>query len=113
MEENGGNSWFKVLLGVLIVVTGFALFFSLFGSGKMGNSMGGGMMGFGWGFMVFFLILILIFIFASIDKDEEGRCHGEDGQQILERRYANGEISRSEYLKIKDDLKWKNSKEMR
>ena len=113
MEENERNSWFKVFIVLLLVVIGFVLFISFFGFGLVGGGMMGGMMGFGWPFILLPVILIVVIIYAILDKDTVSNYHGEDAQQILERRYANGEISRSEYLKIKDDLKWNYSKEMK
>ena len=113
MEENGKNSWFKVLLVLLIVVIGFVLFISLSGFGMMGSGMMGGMMGFGWPFMLLPVILIIVIIYALLDRDTVSYYDGENPMQVLERRYANGEISRNEYLKIKDDLNRNNPKEMR
>lgn len=31
--------------------------------------------------------------------------HGEDHMQVLKRRYASGEISREEYVRMRDELK--------
>ena len=113
MEENGKNSWFKVLLVLLIVVIGFVLFISLSGFGMMGSGMMGGMMGFGWLFMLLPVILIIVIIYALLDRDTVSYYDGEDPMQVLERRYAIGEISRNEYRRIKDDINRNKPVEMR
>jgi uncharacterized membrane protein len=81
------------------------------GSGMMGDGMmGGGMMGFSWLFMLLPIIFILILIMALTGKDTDqysqpSNIRSESSIEILERRYASGEISRGEYLIIKEDLK--------
>jgi len=113
MEENEKNRWLKVFFALLIVVISFVLFISLSGYGIMGGGMMGGMMGSGWLFMLLPVILIIVLIYALPDRDSVSYYDGENPMQVLEGRYANGEISRNEYLKIKDDLNRNNPKEMR
>jgi len=109
LEENRNNSWFKVLIVFLIFVISFVVFvnFPKFGM------MGGGMMGFGWPFMFLPVILIIVIIFALSDRNNVSYYDGENPMGVLERRYANGKISRNEYCRIKDDINRNNTKEMR
>ena len=69
--------------------------------------------GFPWMWIFPFLFLIVIIVFMSVffrggrpgcgmrDHDDAPR---ETPRQILDRRYASGEISREEYEAIKNDL---------
>jgi putative membrane protein len=113
LEENERNSWFKVLIVLLLVVLGFAFFVNFLGFGMTNVGMMGGMMRFGWGFLLLPVILIIVLIYALLDRNSVSYYEGENPMQVLERRYANGEISRNEYLKIKEDLNRNNPKEMR
>ncbi|MHB1094403.1 MAG: SHOCT domain-containing protein [Thiobacillus sp.] len=61
-----------------------------------------------WIFPLIFLIVILIFLFRSGGLPMCG-SHGthkreENARELLDRRYARGEISREEYQQIKKDL---------
>lgn len=112
MAENESKSWVKTFIIILIVIIGFATLISLLGSGSgmMGGGMMGGMMGFGWLFMLFPIILIIFFIYALTggDRDQssqQSNYREESAMMVLERRYANGEISRGEYLRIKEDIR--------
>ncbi|OGS40664.1 MAG: hypothetical protein A3K77_04300 [Euryarchaeota archaeon RBG_13_31_8] len=73
----------------------------------------GGMIGFGWPFMLVLVIVIIVFIYVLLDRDSVSYYEGGNPMQILERRYANGEITRDEYLKMKDDLNRNNPAEIR
>ena len=74
----------------------------------------GGMMGWGgfWPFgMIIWLILILAIIalisWAVSARSSRRRYEGADSSSaldLLERRYARGEIGRDEYLQMKSDL---------
>jgi putative membrane protein len=81
----------------------------------MWTSWGGymsGMMGFGWGFMFLiplaFLVLIVLGAYYLITGfTRTGRFSSGDGKrafEILKERYARGEITREEYLKMKEEL---------
>ncbi len=41
---------------------------------------------------------------ASGGRASGGRASGEDAMDVLRRRYANGEISREEYQRMRQDL---------
>ena len=112
MTENETKSEYKTIIIALIVIIGFGILASLigFGSGMMGGGMMGGMMGFGWLFMLFPIILIIFFIYGLTDGNTDHPYQppyqvGESPIEVLERRYASGEISRGEYLRIKEDIK--------
>ena len=75
-------------------------------------------MWFGWGFMFlgpFCLVLIAVAIYYVITSSHRETCltHTHSQQQlhystraieILKERYAKGEITKEQYLKMKDDL---------
>jgi putative membrane protein len=72
-----------------------------------------GMMGVGWGLMflvpLFFLVLLalgLYYLFTGLSRTGRSfiREH-EDALEILKRRYAKGEITTEQYLKMKEELK--------
>ncbi len=111
MAENTRDIWFKWLILLLIVIIVLAILTSLLGSGSgmMGGGMMGGMMGFGWLFMLIPIIFIIIIIYALTDRDSHEYSQppyyrGESPIEALERRYASGEISRGEYLRINEDI---------
>lgn len=75
-----------------------------------------GMMHWGYGgFMVMIVILVVlvvgvVFLFRWAGSNPGERLHDgtantkKTAEQILDERYARGEITREEYLQIKDDL---------
>ena len=69
-----------------------------FGHGAMGTAVFG-MHSFGW----FFQLIILLLFFAVIYWVLSGFSKNS-ALEILKRRYAAGEISRKEFLKIKREL---------
>lgn len=81
-----------VILGVVLV----ALFLSSFGAG--------GMM-FGWMFMWLPIVVLIILLAALLGKGST--CmpqHEESAIETLNKRYAKGEISREEYLRMKGEI---------
>jgi putative membrane protein len=103
MDENDKRPWVKILIVILIAIIVFTILINFFEFETTGYRWMGGMMGFGWPFMFFpalFIIIIIIVIIVTSHPSYEG----ENAQQILERRYASGEISRDDYLKMKRDL---------
>lgn len=61
-----------------------------------------------WIFPLIFLIVMVFFLFRSGGMPMCG-SHGthkreESARELLDQRYARGEISREEYLQIKKDL---------
>lgn len=64
-------------------------------------------MGFGWIFMVIFWVLVILGIFFIVQtaiKGGKGIAHGETPIDILKKRYAQGEITKEEFERMKDDL---------
>ncbi len=64
--------------------------------------------GFGWFFMILFWVLVIfgvVYIIKMI-SERTGKRHNreESALDILEKRYAKGEISKEEFEKIKSDL---------
>lgn len=57
-------------------------------------------MGFGW--LILILIVFLLYYLFSNNFNVTSKTSARD---ILDRRYANGEIDEEEYKKKKDDLK--------
>ncbi len=54
-----------------------------------------------WIFPLSFLILILVFLFRVVGRKDRKE---ETAKEILDRRYANGDISREDYQRMKKDL---------
>jgi len=107
MDDNEKKIWLKVFIVIIILVGGFLLLFNLFGSEMMGDGMMGGMMGFGWLFMLLPIILVAILIYALFNRDSNdtsSNYESENPLDILKQRYASGNISREDYLRIKKDL---------
>ncbi len=104
MADKQRDTLIQIMVVLIVALVGFALFSSLFGGGMMG-----GMMGFGWLFMLLPVIFIVILIYALLDRDrptynQQPYYEYENPMRVLKRRYACGELSREEYLKIKEDI---------
>lgn len=76
----------------------------------MGGGMGMGMAGFGLlGMLLFWVILIGVIVlvvraFMGADKRPYGATTAQTPLEILQARYARGEINREEYIEMKDAL---------
>ena len=61
-----------------------------------------------WIFPLLFLIVFIVFLFrgpaCSIFGTHRSRDGEENARQILDRRYARGEISREDYQRMRKDL---------
>lgn len=106
--------WVYLAFGVLAV-----LLFITFGyeSGSTwapcrywGAMMGGGygmhrhMGGFGfWGFGLLFWVLVILFVYLLVSGRDSFKSGG-DAIDILNKRFAKGEITKEEYTKIKNEL---------
>ena len=63
----------------------------------------GGMMMGGMGLMMLVPILLVVLLIHALSPHGDLR-EGDDARGILERRYARGEVSREDYLRMKEDL---------
>ncbi len=109
-----------ILVVVGVVVGVFILLPLLWGGGMMGGMMGPSMMGgwnTGWGggvgviFMVFFWVLLIgggvllvKWIADTATTGRSGSQTGESAMDILKRRYASGEITKTEFEQAKKDI---------
>lgn len=108
MSQNRNLIWLLIVLVVLAVV--LPLLIWGLGGGYMSGMMG--MMGYGWGFMflvpVVFLVLIALgayyLITESTRTSRSVPNRGERALEILKERYAKGEITREQFLKMKKEL---------
>jgi putative membrane protein len=112
MSGNERNAPINILVVVLLAIIGFAAIAGIFGFGIVGGWGIGGMMGFGMLFMSLPVVVIILLIVALAGRGgrsiyRSSCCHGDDADAIdvLEMRYARGEVSREEYLRMKEDLK--------
>jgi putative membrane protein len=70
------------------------------------------MMGFGFLGFVLVIILVVVIVIALVgwrplnyqDPDRKSGSSTETAREILEKRYARGEISKQEFDQIKEDL---------
>lgn len=103
--------WLFVLFVVLIVVLPMLLWLGMW-SGSYMHGMGG-MMSYGWGFtslipLAFLVLLVLGLYYLIKEFTKTGKSeqpgHGDSALDILKERYARGEITSEEYLKMKEEL---------
>ncbi len=64
------------------------------------------MMGYGWFFQLLLLLLLLFIFWWLLRSGQQGYAVSsrERPLEVLQRRYASGELSRKEYLRLKRDL---------
>ncbi|NOZ58918.1 MAG: hypothetical protein GXO66_05010 [Euryarchaeota archaeon] len=79
----------------LVAVAGLLLLF-LFPAFGMG-----GMMGFGMGLGLLFWVAVALLLYHLLTGREEG---SDAALKLLKERYARGEITREEYLRMKEEL---------
>jgi putative membrane protein len=108
-----------LVLVLVILLIAVAFFVPMFGIGMWGPMMsGGGMMGgwgypygTGWGFMfagmlipLLFIILVVVGAYFLLSPRTGSRVESEKAISILNERYAKGEISKEQYLEMKENL---------
>ncbi len=106
--KNRDLIWFLVVLALFVGILPILIWGSR--RGYMYGMMG--MMGYGWAFMflipaVFLLLIVLggyYLITEAGRTDKSESSHGERALEILKERYTKGEITREQYLKMKEDL---------
>jgi len=107
-----------VVLVLVLLLVGLLLIVPMFGMWMWGPTMmGGGMMGgwsyvpgWNWGFMfagmlvpLLFIILLVIGAYMLLSRQKEP-TESEKAIVILNERYARGEITREQYLEMKENL---------
>lgn len=107
-EKRNDLVWFLLILVVLIGIVPLLLreSWTWQGAGMWG------MMGYGWGFMFLIPLALLVLIVLGIYYlvtvfTRTGKPEYSDGGkalEILKEQYAKGEITREQYLKMKEDL---------
>jgi putative membrane protein len=97
--------WLVVVFVVLIVILPVLMMWGMWGGGFMHGMMGYG--GYGWWFMplipLAFLVLLVLGVYYLLKEYTRPR-HEERALEILKERYAKGEITREEYMKLKEEL---------
>ncbi len=94
----------KTILWVVLAVLGAALLLGLLGASMSGWGGMGGMMGFGWLWMLLPIFLVAVLVIALSGGFRTESTSAESAFATAERRYAAGEISREEFLRIKEDI---------
>jgi len=117
MEVRRSSPWLWPVLAILLVVGVVALLAVVMSADGGGYY---GMMGGGWGWAIAMMLVplvglvLLVLVFAGALSPREvrlayvpatpARMPAESALEILNARYARGEISQDEYLRIKSDL---------
>ncbi|MFQ6050815.1 MAG: SHOCT domain-containing protein [Candidatus Hydrothermarchaeota archaeon] len=93
---------FGVLILLLLLTVGYERGSAFFGCRYWGGMMHGMMYGHGFGFgWIIWLILLVIFIYLVLSFKEEPK---EDAIDILNKRFARGEITKEEYISMKEEI---------
>lgn len=113
------RSGFGIVLVLLVLVIGLLFVVPMLGMLMFGPMMGGGMMGRwgypigigrGWGFMFAGMLIPLVFVVLLIVGayyllTPRGETAGSEAAlRILDERYARGEITKDQYLEMKQHL---------
>jgi len=104
---SGRTSWLWILVAIVILIA----ILPMLTWGSWGGYMGGmmGMMGYGWSFMLLiplaFLALIALGAYYLITGTGR-RVWRSDSRalEMLKERYAKGEITREQYLRMREEL---------
>jgi len=92
-----------VVFLVLIVLLPMLMMWGMWGGMPMH-----GMMGYGWWLgpliTLAFLVLLVLGVYYLFREFRKEPSHEEKALEILKERYAKGEITREEYVKMKEEL---------
>jgi uncharacterized membrane protein len=111
MSDNESRTMVNSSMILLLVLAAMVVLFGLsFGLGEVG--MMGGAMGLGMVLILLPLVLLLWLVLTAADRDERRRpeppfqpgAYGEYPLQILDRKYANGEMTYQEYATLRDEI---------
>ena len=117
MNRNPSRTLGLAISALVIAIFAILLLFIVLGSTDSGMMMGRRYFPF-WGFGIIITILIVMFIVRMIvwvgfgyPSHRYSRLYWQNGplqregpEQILDNRYARGEITRDQYLQMQDDL---------
>ena len=109
-QVSGRTSWLWILVAIVVLIA----ILPMLTWGSSGWGMGGmmGMMGYGWGFMLLIPLAFLALIalgayYLATGFARTGRrvpSSNRRALEILKERYARGEITREEYLRMREEL---------
>ena len=90
------------ILWIVLAILGASALLGLLAGSTWGW---GGMMGAGWIMMLVPILLIVLLLTALSGGWRTYARTGESALATLERRYAAGEVSREEFLRVREDLR--------
>lgn len=106
METRQSNPVVWLVLAIVLAIGLMAVFAALFtpfgtGTGMMGSGMGWGAL-----FMVVPAFVLILILLAALGTFSPSRAYHATGSALenLNVRYARGEISRDEYVRVRADL---------
>ena len=106
-RTNNAIIWLVIGLMVVVLVMGIVMAF-VYSDNDTGFGMMGGMgLGFGAAFMVIgAVVLVVIIVIALGGSDERTVVYGPQpsAQDILDQRYARGELSQEDYARMRSEL---------
>jgi len=120
MDWTNRDSVLKILVVAVVSIIGLVVLSGLFWGGTGYGMMGGGMMGAGWLVILVPVVLVALLIFFLVPglSEEAPPAQGyyppggpqppyqatSSSLDVLSQRYARGEISRDDYLRMRDDI---------
>ena len=111
MTDNESGALMTSFLIVAVVAIGLLLLGGL-SFGMMGGGMMGGAMGLGALLLLVPLVLVIWFLYGLADRRGPRRYEyppypgpgGEFPMQVLDRKYANGEMTYEEYITLRQEI---------
>ena len=107
MSSKRDQNWLVVVIIVIVAVVLLGPLSWMGGFGMMGPWMMG--FGFGWPFMFLFPLVFIVLIVLGVyylfsGQGSRGGFGQGDALRILKERYARGEITSEQYVKMKNEL---------